>query len=292
MKSTESNHLPGLTEGVHGSNGPLHVTYGGHQSNVAKEFLEAAGKAWPDIPFKDDIQDGRTPNAKTNWGKWIHPKTGRRQDTAHGYLHPAVNKSDAKVHVMCESLTTRVLFDDSTPPKAVGIEYIANPLARAQRSPEQPPEVGTKYQIRARKYVVVSAGAFGTPLILERSGVGDSAVLAKAGVDVLVDLPGVGKAYDDHQLALQLYAVDENADTADELLRGNPEILATETEKWQSSGQGAIASNAIDAGIKFRPTEEEVDAMDSPEFKEYWNAFFKAKPDTPIVIGGLVGGFL
>ena len=114
MKSTETNHLPGLSDNVHGSDGPLHVTYGGHQSSLGKEFLDAAGEACPEIPFQHDIQDGKTANAKTNWGKWIHPKTGRRQDTAHGYLHPAVNKSEAKVHVLCECTTTRVIFESNT----------------------------------------------------------------------------------------------------------------------------------------------------------------------------------
>lgn len=61
--------------------------------------------------------------------------------------------------------------------QSVGIGCIANPLARAHRTPEQPPEAGEKYQIRARKYVVESAGALGTPLLLERSGLGDEVIL-------------------------------------------------------------------------------------------------------------------
>jgi alcohol oxidase len=49
--------------------------------------------------------------------------------------------------------------------------------------------------VRASKLVVVSAGAFGSPIILERSGIGAEAVLKRCGIEQLVDLPGVGENY-------------------------------------------------------------------------------------------------
>jgi choline dehydrogenase-like flavoprotein len=48
---------------------------------------------------------------------------------------------------------------------------------------------------KASKLVVVSAGAFGSPTILERSGIGAKKVLEAAGVQQLVELPGVGENY-------------------------------------------------------------------------------------------------
>jgi alcohol oxidase len=54
----------------------------------------------------------------------------------------------------------------------------------------------------ARKLVVVSAGALGTPQILERSGVGHPVILNKLGIPVVSDLPGVGENYQDHQLSI------------------------------------------------------------------------------------------
>lgn len=59
--------------------------------------------------------------------------------------------------------------------------------------------------VKARKMVVVSAGANATPGILERSGVGNPDILKKAGVDVVEDLPGVGEEYQDHHLSLWSY---------------------------------------------------------------------------------------
>jgi alcohol oxidase len=49
--------------------------------------------------------------------------------------------------------------------------------------------------VRATKLVVVSAGAFGSPTILERSGIGAEAVLERCGIEQVVDLPGVGENY-------------------------------------------------------------------------------------------------
>lgn len=68
----------------------------------------------------------------------------------------------------------------------MGIEYVPNP----QVLPDAQPEV---IRVYARQLVVVSAGALGSPLILERSGIGSASVLKKAGVQQVVDLPGVGE---------------------------------------------------------------------------------------------------
>ena len=107
-------------------------------------------------------------------------------------MHPIL-ASQTNLHLLVEQKTIRVLFDDDK--RAIGVEYCANPLAKAAPNPDQPATVGAISTMKARKLVVVSSGAFGTPLILERSGVGASDVLKKAGVPVVVDLPGVGKEY-------------------------------------------------------------------------------------------------
>ena len=64
----------------------------------------------------------------------------------------------------------------------MGVEYV---IANAQSTG----------QVYASKLVVLSAGTFGSPAILERSGIGGEDVLRKNNVDQLVDLPGVGENY-------------------------------------------------------------------------------------------------
>ena len=72
--------------------------------------------------------------------------------------------------------------------RAVGVEYVNDPVT----NPEGDSHVRV---VRATKLVVVSAGAFGSPEILERSGIGAKDILDKHGVRQIVDLPGVGENY-------------------------------------------------------------------------------------------------
>ena len=77
--------------------------------------------------------------------------------------------------------------------RAVGVEFVANPRVSHNTS-------GEVRIARAKRLVVVSGGAFGSPTILERSGIGAKAVLDKCGVEQLVDLPGVGENYQGHRM--------------------------------------------------------------------------------------------
>ena len=72
--------------------------------------------------------------------------------------------------------------------RAVGVEYVSDTVM----DPDADQRV---FFVRASKLVVLSAGAFGSPTILERSGIGGKTVLEANGVKQLVDLPGVGENY-------------------------------------------------------------------------------------------------
>lgn len=52
----------------------------------------------------------------------------------------------------------------------------------------------------ARKQIVVSGGTMSSPLILQRSGIGNAEKLKKVGIEPIVDLPGVGLNFQDHYL--------------------------------------------------------------------------------------------
>jgi alcohol oxidase len=109
--------------------------------------------------------------------------------------------SDPNLHVLVEKQVIKVLLENK---KAVGVEYQTNPKFMA--NPEFLHAGYTSPRtVRARKLVVCSAGANGTPLILERSGIGNAEILKKAGVEVVEDLPGVGNDYQDHHLSLWSY---------------------------------------------------------------------------------------
>jgi len=71
--------------------------------------------------------------------------------------------------------------------RAVGVEYINEGNGTSSYSPSR--------IVKASRLVVIAAGAFGSPAILERSGIGSKEVLDKNDIPHIVDLPGVGEHY-------------------------------------------------------------------------------------------------
>ncbi|KAK1828002.1 putative GMC oxidoreductase [Podospora conica] len=83
---------------------------------------------------------------------------------------------------------TRVVVEGG---RAVGVEWVPAPARGAGSA-------GVVTTVRARREVVLAAGAVHTPQILQLSGVGPRGVLEAAGVKVVVELPGVGQNFQDH----------------------------------------------------------------------------------------------
>ncbi|KAI1330235.1 GMC oxidoreductase-domain-containing protein [Xylariaceae sp. FL0255] len=141
--------------------------------------------------------------------------------------------------------------------------------------------------VRARKFVILSAGTFGTPLLLERSGIGDRKVLEEAGVPVLHHLPMIGCNFQDHQCCLFTYeskALPE--DTFKSIYNGTrsvPELMA--------GGDMILSWNGVDASAKIRPTESEVKSM-GPNFENAWNAHYRSTPAKPLACMILINGIL
>jgi hypothetical protein len=179
--------------------------------------------------------------------------------------------------VLVKSKVLRVLFDDNK--RAIGIEYTPNAAYQ--------PEIGLtphpKLTVKARKLVVVSCGACGTPSVLERSGLGGTDVLNKAGVKQVVDLPGVGHDYQDHNLIFYPYRTSlEPTETLDGLLSGRLDRAQALAEK-----NPILGWNAIDVCSKLRPTEDEVKSL-GPEFQKAWDKDFRDDPNKPLMLTGVV----
>ena len=80
-----------------------------------------------------------------------------------------------------------------------------------------------------------------------------------------------------------VYRVSNETSTLDDFLRGDKDVQRELFAEWETSPEKArLSSNAIDAGFKIRPTEEELKTM-GPEFNELWDKYFKDKPDKPVM---------
>ncbi|EMD35142.1 hypothetical protein CERSUDRAFT_139982 [Gelatoporia subvermispora B] len=262
----------------HGYNGPLKVSYGGLYSNVGKDFLDVAGKYDKTRGTTDDPNSLLEINAYGRWQKWIDGTTGKRSDTAHHYLYNQGHNTN--LHVKTGYRVKRIIFEGT---RAVGVEYVPNARFNPDISPE--PVVA-----RASKLVVLSAGTFGSPAILERSGIGGANVLKNAGVEQRVDLPGVGENYQDHQVIFAPFCASEDSQTLDEIVRSEPDAIDKWTVQWAKDGQGLMASNALDAGVKIRPSPAEL-AVIGPDFAARWKEYFADAPDKPIMWLGPISVF-
>ncbi|CAE6472065.1 unnamed protein product [Rhizoctonia solani] len=180
---------------------------------------------------------------------------------------------------MTRTLVTRVLFDDS---KAVGVEVIGN--KNQDNDASQLPR-----QIRARKFVVVSAGAIGSALILQRSGVGEAARLSKLGISVVADLPA-GANYEDHSSCIITYHVSDDVETLDSIMEGKPGVMEPYLAQF-ANGKGFLKSNVNDAGSKIRPSPKELEVI-GPAFSKIWKRQYESAPDKPVFIQTIVNGFL
>jgi alcohol oxidase len=241
----------------HGYDGPLHVSYGDSDYKLGDDYMEAARRKG--IDSTTDVNDFHTVNKVGRWPKWINPETSKRSDAAHGFVHPVCDEQD-NLHILTDSKVVRILFQET---RAVGVETTA-PMT-----------------IRARRLVVLSAGALSSPQILQRSGVGDAAKLTDLHISVVSNLPGVGQNYQDHQcLGKAAYQVDAPPDdTITTVLRSSSETLTTKSDR-------PLARNYVDTGIKLRPSDEEVLRM-GPTFQKFWNEFFLGKPDKPVMYIGI-----
>ena len=158
--------------------------------------------------------------------------------------------------------------------------------------------------------IIVSGGTLSSPLILQRSGIGDPKKLQKVGIKPEISLPGVGLNFQDHYLTFSVFRAKpgmlytrcpENwltfagTESFDDFARGVPEVQKAVFDEWNLKGTGPLATNGIEAGVKIRPTEEELKEMDSyptPHFRSGWDSYFKNKPDKPVMHYSVIAGWV
>lgn len=147
------------------------------------------------------LRNGGDPNART-WtrrsfdGLCYTPLTTDRSRRvgARERVREVANDPRYRLHVECDALATRVLFDEGG--AACGVEYLKGTrLYRAHAACSS--EAGELRQVRARREVVLCGGAFNTPQLLMLSGIGAAAQLRTHGIAVRADVPGVGRNLQD-----------------------------------------------------------------------------------------------
>ncbi|KAK7436182.1 hypothetical protein VKT23_019258 [Stygiomarasmius scandens] len=267
----------------HGHDGPLKVSTGGLPTNIEADYLKAAAAYDKDRSLFDDVSDFGEVNGYGKWHKYIDRDTGKRSDAAHHYIYN--QDGNKNLVVKDRSRVVRVLFEGN---RAVGVEYVDD---AANRKAEDRKEIQVS-RAMASKCIIISAGAFGSPAILERSGIGSKKLLQSLDVPVLVDLPGVGENYNDHNLVFTGFYATENAHTMDDIFRGTDDEVKPYLEQWLKDGKGLLAHNGIDVGIKLRPSTPKDFAQLGNEFKKTWTDLYANAPDKAVIWSGVFNAYV
>ena len=204
----------GGSDAFHGRSGELKLSW--MKENIhdtARAFLEAAQQGG--LRFNEDMNSGVQEGIGYLLG-CIYK--GRRQSTANTFLRAAAGRPNLETRTT--SLVRRVLFEER---RAVGVE-----IEDAS---------GTVSTVRCNREVLLCAGTLSTPLVLQRSGVGDAAHLASLGIQPVVDLPQVGKNLQDHLFAHLKFRLREPRFSLNATLSSMPR-MALEAMKWLLFGTG------------------------------------------------------
>jgi choline dehydrogenase len=223
FKKAEDNQR-GADE-FHGVGGPLRVSDPPHIWPLGKAMLDATIQAG--IPWTPDF------NGAQKEGSGYYQTTTnnkRRWSAAAAYLRPARARRNLKV--VTEAHATRLLIENS---RAIGVEY---------RTPR-----GLQIA-RVRGEVIVSGGTYGSPHLLQLSGLGPAELLSETGIATVRDMPGVGANLHDHFNTYSAYRLSQ-AVTLNDLARSLPRRLAAGVQ-YALGRRGLMSTTGLFAGAFLR----------------------------------------
>ena len=220
----DSSAFPYLLEN-HGFEGPVKTSFNTGSMPIEDAAIEAAaeltGLTRPSDPWSGDhlgFYHGQASISRSGPGK------GMRSYAAREYFLPTSNRPNLKVVV--DSTVARVILDQR---RAIGVEFINNKQ---------------HHQILAKE-VLVSGGVIASPQMLELSGIGNPEILARAGIDCVVDLPSVGSDLQDHLMVPLLQELTPDVASADCLRK--PDIMAT-AQQALAEQEGPLTQASLACG--------------------------------------------
>ena len=208
-----------FSDEFHGSGGPLGVSDQISPHYLAKVFMRAAQEAG--IPYNPDFNGAR----QEGCGLYqVTQRGAKRCSAAVGYLKPALARPNLALRTDCRA--TRIIIEKG---RAVGVEYRQG-------------AGGSPTVARAAQEVIVAAGAIGSPRLLLLSGIGPAGELP---VEVVHDLPGVGKNLQDH---IDVYTINElsGRHSYDHYRKFGRQLWAG--AQWKLFGSGPATSNLAEGG--------------------------------------------
>jgi len=205
----------------HGGQGPVAITRMHGPEMVWEPLVQAAAAAG--IPFCDDpngaMQDGISHMESTTDG-------GRRASSARAYLHPAMGRPNLTIETGV--LARRIVVEAG---RARSVEYLQRGQVR---------------RARATGEIVLCGGAYNSPQLLLLSGIGPSDEIRAAGIEVVHDLPGVGRNLAEHPNIINEYILRGDGGLTPHLRFDRAVVAAA---RWFGGGKGVFAYTGTSANV-------------------------------------------
>jgi choline dehydrogenase len=233
-----------------GTDGPIHVTPMAPDVHpIVRDFLD--GCAQLGLPRTDDFNGAQFEGAGIYE---LNTRQGQRCSSGAAYLRPALARPN--LTLLTETRVRKVCFDGT---RATGVEI---------------GEPGATRTLVARREVLLAAGAVDTPKLLQLSGVGAHALLARHGIPLVRDLPAVGRNLQDH-VCVSFYFKANRPTLNDEMrsLLGQLRIGL----RYLLTKRGPLAMSVNQAGGFFRGRPEEP----VPNLQLYFNPLSYRIPARP-----------
>lgn len=210
-----------------GVDGPLRAERIGSVHPLTRAFVEAARRDGQPAEYNGGDYQGA-------WLSEVNHRSGRRHSVWHGLLSPAMKRSNLRV--LDDTLADALLFEGT---RASGLRVLRG---------------GQPLELAASRGVLVCAGAFGSPQLLLRSGIGPAGPLRALGLPVVVDRRDVGANLHDHPMACPTFGTARRDTLATAARPGN--FL-----RYLLRRRGPLASNVAEA-IAFVRTRFELEGPD------------------------------
>ncbi len=259
FRRSERNDI--LAGEFHGTDGPQGISTMSPDA-LTNAFIQACQQYG--IPYTPDFnglkQQGAGAYQTFTW-------KGRRCSTAAGYLQPSKGRANLTVRTGCA--VTRIHVEQD---RATGVAVAS---------------AGIDSDIHARKEVILTAGAIGSPILLMRSGIGPADHLRESGLKPLIDLPGVGENLQDH-LDIDIVLSVDRGHGLDKYKA--PHVMLWAGLQYVLFGTGPVCSTIVEGGA-FWSADGTDDAPDTQLHFEPATGTEPGSPVSPTGAGCMLNGY-
>lgn len=226
------DHSLGASE-TRGAGGPLGISVTNTSDEITSAILESAVRyGWryvADANADDSERIGFTPSTIRH---------GRRTTSYDAFVRPVLAQQNAGRHEKRFTVATRT--------RAISLILDGHRVTGIRTIDGR----GAVRDVTARREVILCAGSIETPLLLERSGIGDPELLRKHGIELKAESPNVGeRLIEQRGAALQVTLKNDSGETSSLTTRTGQ---AREALRWLATGKGMLATGGYDLVCQFK----------------------------------------